>query len=62
MKQGSDWWVYMLRCADGTLYTGVTTDVLRRWNEHNGGPRGHRKQATKKYWKKVRTFLRIARQ
>ncbi|QJX03394.1 GIY-YIG nuclease family protein [Alcanivorax sp. IO_7] len=30
----------MLRCADGSLYTGVTTDVLRRWNEHNGGPRG----------------------
>lgn len=32
----------MLRCADGTLYTGVTTDVLRRWHEHNGGPRGAR--------------------
>ncbi|MBL7251521.1 GIY-YIG nuclease family protein [Alcanivorax marinus] len=32
----------MLRCADGSLYTGVTTDVLRRWNEHNDGPRGAR--------------------
>ncbi|MEP4523110.1 MAG: GIY-YIG nuclease family protein, partial [Alloalcanivorax venustensis] len=32
----------MLRCADGSLYTGVTTDVLRRWQEHNGGPRGAR--------------------
>ena len=32
----------MLRCADGSLYTGVTTDVLRRWNEHNGGTRGAR--------------------
>ncbi|MFP5408290.1 MAG: GIY-YIG nuclease family protein [Gammaproteobacteria bacterium] len=30
------WWVYMLRCADGTLYTGVTTDVTRRVAEHNG--------------------------
>jgi putative endonuclease len=30
------WWVYMLRCADGTLYTGITTDVTRRIAEHNG--------------------------
>ena len=26
----------MLRCADGTLYTGITTDVARRIAEHNG--------------------------
>ena len=24
------WWVYVMRCTDGTLYTGVTTDVARR--------------------------------
>ncbi len=30
------WWVYMLRCADGSLYTGITTDVSRRVAEHNG--------------------------
>jgi len=30
------WCVYMLRCADGTLYTGITTDVVRRTAEHNG--------------------------
>lgn len=30
------WWVYLLRCADGTLYTGITTDVARRLAEHNG--------------------------
>lgn len=30
------WSVYMLRCADGTLYTGITTDVSRRVAEHNG--------------------------
>ena len=29
------WFVYLLRCADGTLYTGVTTDVARRLDEHN---------------------------
>jgi putative endonuclease len=30
------WWVYVLRCADGSLYTGITTDVDRRITEHNG--------------------------
>ena len=30
------WYTYILRCADGTLYTGVTTDLLRRVAEHNG--------------------------
>ncbi len=33
---GAAWQVYMLRCADGTLYTGITTDVDRRVAEHNG--------------------------
>jgi len=32
----SAWFVYLLRCADGTLYTGITTDVERRVAEHNG--------------------------
>lgn len=31
------WFVYMLRCADGSLYTGITTDPLRRVAEHNAG-------------------------
>lgn len=29
------WFVYLLRCADQSLYCGVTTDVSRRVNEHN---------------------------
>ena len=33
----SGWWVYVVRCADGTLYTGVTTAVARRVGEHNAG-------------------------
>ena len=33
----SNWFIYILRCADGTLYTGVTTDVQRRLAEHNAG-------------------------
>jgi len=33
----------MLRCADGSLYTGITTDLERRLAEHNGdGPAGAR--------------------
>lgn len=32
----SGWFVYMVRCADDSLYTGVTTDLERRMREHNG--------------------------
>ena len=31
------WFVYILRCADGTLYTGITKDVNRRCRQHNAG-------------------------
>ncbi len=31
------YYCYILRCADGTLYTGVTTDLDRRVEEHNQG-------------------------
>ncbi|MFB6119781.1 MAG: GIY-YIG nuclease family protein [Halobacteriaceae archaeon] len=30
-------WVYVLECADGTFYTGYTTDVERRVAEHDAG-------------------------
>ena len=29
------WFVYMVRCADNSLYTGIATDVCRRVGEHN---------------------------
>ncbi|MBP9836320.1 MAG: GIY-YIG nuclease family protein [Candidatus Pacebacteria bacterium] len=29
------WYVYILKCADSTLYTGITTDLIRRLEEHN---------------------------
>ena len=31
------WFVYILRCCDGTLYTGSTDDVSRRVAVHNSG-------------------------
>ena len=36
----SRWRVYMLRCSDNTLYTGVTTDIKRRVDEHNSSSLG----------------------
>ncbi|MBS3755726.1 MAG: GIY-YIG nuclease family protein [Desulfobacterales bacterium] len=29
------WHLYIIRCADNSLYTGITTDVSRRIEEHN---------------------------
>ena len=37
-----EWWVYMLRCADQTLYTGISTEPARRFHEHNYSPKGAR--------------------
>ena len=34
---GDKWFVYMVRCADGSLYTGITKDVKRRCQQHNAG-------------------------
>ena len=31
------WYVYMLRCGDGTLYTGITDDVQKRLETHRAG-------------------------
>jgi len=34
------WSVYIIRCGDGTLYTGIATDVDRRFSEHEAqGPK-----------------------
>jgi len=31
------YYVYMLRCIDGTFYTGITNDIIRRYDEHRHG-------------------------
>jgi putative endonuclease len=33
----TDWYVYILRCSDDTLYTGMTNDIERRFKAHNEG-------------------------
>jgi putative endonuclease len=33
----ADWQVYILKCADGSLYTGITTDIEQRLTAHNAG-------------------------
>jgi putative endonuclease len=35
-----EWSIYLLRCADGSMYTGIATDVSRRISEHEQGKRG----------------------
>ena len=37
MKKIKRWRVYILKCSDGSLYTGITTDLTRRVQEHNQG-------------------------
>ena len=34
--QNKPWFIYILRCADNSLYTGITTDISRRLDQHNG--------------------------
>ena len=36
-KLDKEWFVYILRCADGSLYTGITNDLARRLKQHNAG-------------------------
>lgn len=40
MSKSSQWYVYLLRCSDQSLYCGVTTDLTRRVSEHNTSPKG----------------------
>ena len=37
MKAKPNWYLYILKCADDSLYTGITTDVERRIKQHTEG-------------------------
>ena len=45
----------MLECADGTLYTGIATDLERRLEEHNHSPKGAKYTRTRRPVKLVYT-------
>lgn len=38
----TQWFIYMIEASDGSLYTGITTDVERRYQEHTEGKKGAR--------------------
>ena len=35
MNETNNWYVYIVRCSDNSLYTGITTNLDKRINEHN---------------------------
>jgi len=42
------WYTYIVQCADGTYYTGITTGLSRRLNEHNNTNRGAKYTKTRR--------------
>ena len=40
MENNSEWFLYIIETESGSLYTGITTDVERRFEEHCGGLKG----------------------
>ncbi len=52
------WFVYMVSCADATLYTGITTDLDKRIQQHNSSKSGAkytrgRRPVSLVYWEQV---------
>lgn len=42
MTAATNWFVYMILTSDQQVYTGITTDMVRRWREHATGKAGAR--------------------
>ncbi len=42
------YYLYILRCADGTLYTGITVNIIRRLQEHNSSSLGAKYTAARR--------------
>ena len=42
------YFVYMVTCSDGTIYTGYTKDILKRIEQHNSGNQGARYTKTRR--------------
>ncbi len=39
-SESKDWCVYIIEASDKSLYTGITTDMNRRWEQHSSGKGG----------------------
>lgn len=50
------WYIYLLECNDGSLYTGITTDVERRLKEHNGSSKGAKYTRSRRPVKLLKAF------
>jgi len=48
METNTPWYVYVIRCSDNSLYTGITTDINRRVNEHNTSNKGAKYTKTRR--------------
>jgi putative endonuclease len=48
METNSPWYVYVIKCSDNSLYTGITTDINRRVNEHNTSNKGAKYTKTRR--------------
>ena len=55
------WTVYLLRCSDDTLYTGITLDLERRIKEHNTGKKGAKYTRGRTPVSLVKSFLRYSK-
>ena len=43
-----EWYTYIVKCSDGSLYTGITTDLERRVDEHNSSNKGAKYTKTRR--------------
>ena len=43
-----EWYTYIVKCSDNSLYTGITTDLERRVNEHNSSNKGAKYTKTRR--------------
>jgi putative endonuclease len=65
-SSSTGWFVYMVACNDGSLYTGITTDLERRTREHNTGKGAARYTRTRRpvrlaYWEAAKNRSEAAR-
>ena len=60
-KSIMSWYLYVLRCADNSLYTGITTDVERRIYEHNNTNAGAKYTKSKRPVTSVAVYLFLNR-